>query len=762
MTTVALSPVFNGQQFFDNTGKPLAGGKIFTYQAGSTSVLRSTFTTSAGNVENANPIILNSSGRAVNEIWLDVLATYNLVLTDSSGTTVIETVNDVAAIKAGGQNLPAAIHENLFIATAGQTAFGLSTAFAVGTNRISVFRNGARLYNTRDYVETSSTVITLNVPAEAGDEILISEGTLIITTTGVDSSEVGYTPAGTSAIGTNVQTKLRESVSVKDFGAKGDGVTDDTAAIQSAINSSQPLFFPTGTYLLRLSQTIALEGGNSVCSLIANTGMVLRGAGAGKTIFKLKDNESTDASPKYFNIIAGNTIIDGLLIEGITFDINGTNNKISPNRGSNSYNNFNCAALMISGSTLTSGIDARLTNSKILNCEVINSPGSTCIGLAQTNKNSTGGGSGSILGNNIEIAGCRFYNNGLDSNDHSSIYMWANNVKVHHCTFDHPSASSGVQGPLAAGELHGSQNWFTDNTIQNYPWGIYVAGNFTSLARGQFIMNNNFSVSNKSIIFFNETASEPGMADINIDGNIIYLIELFSGGPAKKCIDIVPSQGNVDGVSITNNIIYTSDTYGAYAISIGALAVGRAILNVQISNNLIKNFSTPIQVGLGGSTGSVFQCRVSGNQLLDIKPNTSTPTFTIGVYVVGVNGGIIVSNNVMMGAGATANPYFGVYLDAGTIDSLHMEGNDFNQLTTLPISDNITVSGRRSGIQATSFTALPTQSTWKTGDFATNLSIAEVGSSPNKYVIRGWTRLTNGTANVLNTDWVQSRALTGN
>jgi parallel beta-helix repeat protein len=45
-----------------------------------------------------------------------------------------------------------------------------------------------------------------------------------------DASLVNYTPAGTGAVVTTVQTKLRESVSVEDFGAVGDGVTDDTAA----------------------------------------------------------------------------------------------------------------------------------------------------------------------------------------------------------------------------------------------------------------------------------------------------------------------------------------------------------------------------------------------------------------------------------------------------------------------------------------------------------------------------------------------------
>jgi hypothetical protein len=99
-----------------------------------------------------------------------------------------------------------------------------------------------------------------------------------------DAANVSYVPAGVSAVATTVQTKLRETVSVKDFGAVGDGVTDDTAAIQAAIDymgaNKCELLFPPGTYLVSQVTlgfiSVAHPGG----AVINAYGAVLQGSGA--------------------------------------------------------------------------------------------------------------------------------------------------------------------------------------------------------------------------------------------------------------------------------------------------------------------------------------------------------------------------------------------------------------------------------------------------------------------------------------------------
>jgi hypothetical protein len=84
---VNLSPIGNGFQFFNNDGLPLNAGKIFTYQAGSTTPL-TTYTDSSGLIANTNPIILGTDGRPPSTIWLTEGFFYKFVLKTSADVTI--------------------------------------------------------------------------------------------------------------------------------------------------------------------------------------------------------------------------------------------------------------------------------------------------------------------------------------------------------------------------------------------------------------------------------------------------------------------------------------------------------------------------------------------------------------------------------------------------------------------------------------------------------------------------------------------------
>lgn len=155
------------------------------------------------------------------------------------------------------------------IATAGQTVFNLTNQYTPGANTLAVYLNGLRLTVVSDYAETSTSSITLTAGAVAGDELLFVTGSTEINPVSITASAVAYTPAGTGAVATDVQSKLRESVSVLDFGADPLGVADSTAAIQAAINYATTralvggtVYLPPGSY--KTSSTITTGGPGNV------------------------------------------------------------------------------------------------------------------------------------------------------------------------------------------------------------------------------------------------------------------------------------------------------------------------------------------------------------------------------------------------------------------------------------------------------------------------------------------------------------------
>lgn len=160
-----------------------------------------------------------------------------------------------------------------FSGTGSQTAFTLASAPA-NEDATQVYISG--VYQQKDRYSVSGTTLTFSSAPPAGTDN-IEVVTLATVALGQTSSNlVSYTPAGVGAVATTVQTKLREFVSVKDFGAMGDNTSDDTAEIQAAIDAVSAaggglLYFPAGTYLvtgLVLKDAVKLVGSNKRATTI--------------------------------------------------------------------------------------------------------------------------------------------------------------------------------------------------------------------------------------------------------------------------------------------------------------------------------------------------------------------------------------------------------------------------------------------------------------------------------------------------------------
>ena len=205
-----------GAQFFNDNGKPLSGGKLYSYVAGTTTPTP-TFTDSTGGTQRSNPIVLDAAGRIpdTGEVWITTGSFYKFALFTSADVPVgdWDNVGDV------------------------------------------------------DYFA----------------EFAKSNG----------SSLIGFLQAGAGAVATTVQFKLRQAISVKDFGAVGDwngtqsvpGTgTDDTMAIQAAINyclqTGAELFFPPGRYRTTAPLVIDRTFNNQDPINGGMYGISLRGGGA--------------------------------------------------------------------------------------------------------------------------------------------------------------------------------------------------------------------------------------------------------------------------------------------------------------------------------------------------------------------------------------------------------------------------------------------------------------------------------------------------
>jgi hypothetical protein len=329
---VNLSPVGGvAAQFFDNSGNILTGGKIYSYLAGTTTPA-ATYTTFSGVTAQSNPIILNAAGRVSDsgEIWLTDAISYKFVIKDQNDV-LIATYDNVVGINSNFINFTG--KEETKTATQGQTVFTLTTlSYQPGTNNLLVFVNGSKQVITDNYLETSSTVVTFVSGLNVGDVVDFCTATPLNTSivnanavafTGFkdqignvqnladnDGSDwVGFIANSSNAVARSAQDKMRDFVSVLDFGADPTGVTDSTTAFTNALAAAGSVYIPNGTYII---SELKLENGNELHGE-SKLGVILKGKSTTLRIIK------TNAPPTdYANLPS---YVTDIVLENFSLDM---------------------------------------------------------------------------------------------------------------------------------------------------------------------------------------------------------------------------------------------------------------------------------------------------------------------------------------------------------------------------------------------------------------------------------------------------------
>ena len=217
-----------------------------------------------------------------------------------------DATGEPTVVTAGSPGAPTTMTRQQFSGTGSQVAYTLASDPGALGNSCEVFVGG--IYQQRDTYTIAGTTLTFTAAPVAGTDNIEVVNFLTTAIGTTDSSLVTFVPAGTGATTRTAQAKMRDVVSVKDFGAVGDGVADDTAEIQAAFThlvsvGGGLLLFPAGTYLV--STQIILTN-------LVNTVVV----GVGATI---QSNYSTVAQTNegVFIITDGNNIsFDGLKFVG--------------------------------------------------------------------------------------------------------------------------------------------------------------------------------------------------------------------------------------------------------------------------------------------------------------------------------------------------------------------------------------------------------------------------------------------------------------
>ncbi len=439
------------------------------------------------------------------------------------------------------------------------------------------------------------------------------------------------------------------NVNVLSYGAKGDGVTDDTAAIQNASTAVAKggglLYFPAGTYMINPARGHVVLGSN----------MTVEGPG----VIKVEPNIGN------FQYVMGpNPVwetISNVTIENITVDENVLNNPSTVTAASEPQVivlGFAFTNLTLSGVTFDSSgtwavkVTDKLTmkNSRITFQNRTQNPwyDNSAIYLAASHSTC------SITGNTFE---------GTNTSANTAIEVH----NTQNCTI---SGNRFDSYRVAVLPFDTYSLTFTGNTITRANQAIYIYG--STIAEGITISNNTISVNNLdrqsnaawaiALWWCSSCTPVPSFSNITItDNNISFQREVRENVAASGtyAIGIMPA-GSVDYVTISGNTItnapirgitignnFRSNTVSNVVVenntlispgtnidktySLAGIALQGRLDNVTVRDNIIKNEWTPFTGRYGlysDSSGSYTSVSVYGNQIDSAYTNYLSSTIS--------------------------------------------------------------------------------------------------------------------------------------